>query len=186
VNPHATVERSEHLRLFYGLPLPADAAATIARWAREALAGRRGVRVLAPEHLHVTLAFLGYRPASELDVLREALRAAAAGMPSPELAIERYRETDRVGMLVLSDREDHATRLQARLAERLAALGVYRPERRPWLAHVTVARFRERPRLRPPFDGRARVSPSEAALYHSVLRSSGAQYHIVESVFLGG
>ena len=35
------------------------------------------------------------------------------------------------------------------LQERLERLGVYRREGRPWLPHLTVARWRERPRLRP-------------------------------------
>ena len=65
-------------------------------------------------------------------------------------------------------------------------LDVYRPENRVWLAHVTVARFRERPRAGPGVPSLGPVSPSEAALYHSVLRPSGAQYEILESVALGG
>jgi hypothetical protein len=59
-------------------------------------------------------------------------------------------------------------------------------EKRPWLAHVTVVRFKERPRLKPPLSGLGEISPSDAAAYHSVLRSGGAQYFVVESFALGG
>jgi hypothetical protein len=49
-----------------------------------------------------------------------------------------------------------------------------------------VLRFRERPRLRPALPDLGAVGPSEVALYHSVLRPTGAQYEIRESVALGG
>jgi hypothetical protein len=49
-----------------------------------------------------------------------------------------------------------------------------------------VARFRERPRLTPAVPDLGSFSPSEVALYHSVLRPAGAQYEILVSVALGG
>ena len=52
-------------------------------------------------------------------------------------------------MLTLADEAGAAARLAGRLHDELEALGVYRREARPWLPHVTVLRFRERPRLRP-------------------------------------
>ena len=89
-------------------------------------------------------------------------------------------------MLVLSDEEERATTFAADLHRGLEELGVYERERRPWLPHLTVARFREQPRLRPALPDLGVVSPSEAALYHSVLRRGGAQYEALESVRLGG
>jgi 2'-5' RNA ligase len=59
-------------------------------------------------------------------------------------------------------------------------------ERRPWLPHVTVLRFRSRPRLRPEPPDLGAFRTSDAAVYHSVLRSAGAQYEVLESVALGG
>ncbi len=106
-------------------------------------------------------------------------------MERPVLSPARYRETERVAMLVLEDRGGHAGELYRRLSVRLEELGVYKPERRPWLAHLTVARFQARPRLQPLLPELEPISPSEAALYHSVLRPSGAQYDIVDSVALG-
>jgi 2'-5' RNA ligase len=89
-------------------------------------------------------------------------------------------------MLVLDDEGGRATMLAERLQERLEVLGVFRREARPWLPHLTVVRFRERPRLRPPVDDLAAFSPSDAAVYHSALRPDGAQYTVLESVALGG
>jgi 2'-5' RNA ligase len=178
-----SVER-DALRLFYGLSLPPAATEALAVWGEQTLGKISGVRVIPPEHVHVTLAFLGRRPAGELPALCDALRAAADGVERPVFAPARYRETERVAMLVLEDEGGRAALLQARLSELLEQLGAYRPERQPWLAHVTVARFRARPRLRPELPALGRVSPSEAALYHSLLRPGGAQYEIVEAVAL--
>jgi 2'-5' RNA ligase len=115
-----------------------------------------------------------------------ALREAAAAADAIRLVPERYRETRSVGMLVLSDIDGAATRLADDLQGRLERLGVYERERRPWLPHLTVVRFRERLRLRPPLPELGEFSPSDAAAYHSVLRSGGAQYVVVESFALGG
>ena len=89
-------------------------------------------------------------------------------------------------MLVFDDDSGHATAMADDVHARLERLGVYRRERRAWLPHVTVLRFRERPRLRPELPDLGEVSPSEAAVYSSVLRPTGAQYEILESVPLGG
>ena len=89
-------------------------------------------------------------------------------------------------MVVLEDHGMCATRLANALAAGLEARGLYERERRAWLPHVTVLRFRRPPRLSPDPPDLGPVSPSELALYHSVLRRAGAQYEIRESVALGG
>lgn len=182
----ASVSADATLRLFYGLPLPAGVGDALGRWQASELLGDGPTRPVATGQLHVTLAFLGARPRGELAALRRVLAEAAAGAERPVLTVRRYRETDRVAMLVLDDEGGAAGRLQARLSAMLERLGAYRPERRPWLAHVTVARFGERPRLRPALPRLEPFSPSDAALYHSVLRPDGAQYSILEAVSLGG
>ena len=65
--------------------------------------------------------------------------------------------------------------------ERLAELGVYRLENRDWLPHVTVLRFRERPRLQPPLPELGPFAPSDAAAFLSRLHPSGAVYEVLES-----
>jgi RNA 2',3'-cyclic 3'-phosphodiesterase len=179
----ATVAGGERLRLFCALTLPDDVLDALVRWQGEALGGGR---IVSRENLHVTLAFLGHRPAGDVDVVAAELRAAAAGAESPEFDVCRYRETRSVGMLVLGDAEERATRLAVDLHGRLQRLGVYEPESRPWLPHLTVLRFRTPSRFRPPLPDLPPFSPSGAAVYMSRLRPGGAQYEILESVALGG
>ena len=180
----ASVGGRERPRLFLAFPLPHDAVERLAEWQRRELTDGR---IVPPENLHVTLAFLGARPAAELDAIAGALREATGGVgEKPVLTPERYRETRSVGMVVCSDEEGRATRIAEDVFERLERLEVYQRERRRWLPHITVLRFRERPRLDPPPPALGPVRLSEAAVYISVLRPSGAQYDVLESVALGG
>jgi 2'-5' RNA ligase len=183
VTSPGSVGGDERLRLFCALRLPEPALDTLEAWQ----AGRlpRG-RIVPREHLHLTLAFLGGRPAAELPSIAAALADAARDTGEIVFTPRRYRETRSVGMLVLDDASGESERLAARLFDRLEELGVYEREKRPWLPHVTVLRFRERPRLDPPLPELEPFSPSDAAVYSSTLRPTGAQYDVLESVALGG
>jgi RNA 2',3'-cyclic 3'-phosphodiesterase len=179
----ASVSGDERIRLFLALRLPDHVLDEVESWQREQL---RSVRVVPRDHLHVTLAFLGQRPADELDSVVDALRDAVAGVGEIGFTPSRYRETRGVGMLVLEDDGGQATLLAGNVQERLERLGVYRREVRPWLPHLTVARWRERPRLGlgPPPVGT--FVPSDAAAYLSRLHPGGAVYDVLASVALGG
>lgn len=183
----ASVAGDERLRLFLALRLPEPVLDVVEAWQRE-LPAAPGLRVMPRDHLHVTLAFLGHRPQRELDGILEALRAAAAGAGADlRLAPSRYRETASVAMLVLEDVGGGVVPLAEDVQARLEALGAYRREGRPWLPHLTVARFRgPRPRLRlePPPMGT--FVPSDAAAFLSRLRPGGAVYEVLASVALGG
>ncbi|HWM14497.1 MAG TPA: 2'-5' RNA ligase family protein, partial [Gaiellaceae bacterium] len=168
------------LRLFLALELDADVTTALRLWADSYLSGARPV-----DSFHVTLAFLGSRPAAELDGIAGALRESVAECAPFTLEPVRYRETRSVGMLVLADPSGEATRLAERVHERLESLGVYERERRPWLPHVTVVRFRERPRLAPPLPETGPFAPSGAAAFLSRLRRTGAHYEALESYPLG-
>jgi RNA 2',3'-cyclic 3'-phosphodiesterase len=180
----ASVGGDERLRLFLALRLPEPALDRLEAWQREHLPLGQ-VRAVPREHLHVTLAFLGHRPAGELPGIVRELREAAAGVRAVlRLTPVRYRETRGVAMLVLDDQDGRAEALAGDLQERLERLGVYRREGRSWLPHLTVARFRERPGLRPDLPNRGTyvLIPSDASAYLSRLRPGGAQYEILESV----
>lgn len=172
----------ERIRLFCALQLPDDAVAGLVVWQAQHLCCGR---IVPPENLHLTLAFLGHRPAGELPAIAGALREAARGATAVELQPGRYRETRSVGMVVLEDVGGAGAALAAGLGDRLERLGVYRPEGRPWLPHVTVLRFGERPRLRPPPPPLPRVRAVRAAVYASALGPAGARYEALETVELG-
>ncbi|MCS7007249.1 MAG: RNA 2',3'-cyclic phosphodiesterase [Thermoleophilia bacterium] len=176
----ATVAGDERLRLFLALELPDDVRASLRSWAQAHLRGGR-----LPAELHVTLAFLGSQQRSDLERILRTLREAAAEAAPFTLEPVRYRETRSVGMLVLTDPSGEATRLADRLQRRLEELGLYTRERRPWLPHVTVVRFRKRLGLVPPLPEVGPFAPSGAAAFLSCLHPSGARYEVLESCPLG-
>jgi 2'-5' RNA ligase len=184
MNAAASVEGDARVRLFLALQLDDRALDELVAW--QLGLPRGDFRIVPRENLHLTLAFLGHRPSDEIEPIRAELEHATAAAEPIELRAQGYRETRSVGMLVLHDERGAATKLAGDLHARLEQLGVYEPERRAWLPHLTVVRFRERPRLAPDLPRLGAISPSGAAVYHSVLRPSGAQYVVLHSAPLGG
>jgi 2'-5' RNA ligase len=185
MKPGASVGGRGRLRLFCALTLPDSVLDRTVEWQQRELGG--GGRVVPRANLHVTLAFLGSCAREDVEQVAEALAEASRGVSrAPVHAVVRYRETRSVGMLVLDDEEDRAAALAGDLHARLEGVGLYRPEARPWLPHLTVLRFDHPPRLRPRLPDLGAFSPSGAAVYHSVLRPGGAQYEVLESFALGG
>jgi 2'-5' RNA ligase len=180
VTSRATVGGDDRIRLFVALELPADVVDELVRWGKHHLERGRPV-----DSFHITLAFLGAQPRSAVAAIAGILRREAAATEPFVLEPVRYRETRSVAMVVLSDPSGRATSLANRVQCGFEALGVYERERRPWLPHVTVLRFRERPRLDPPVPEIGPFAPSGAAALLSRLRSSGAQYEVLESYPLG-
>jgi RNA 2',3'-cyclic 3'-phosphodiesterase len=183
VTSAGSVGGRERLRLFCAFRLPGEALDRLVLWQAEQLSGGR---IVPREHLHATLAFLGSRPAGELDSIAGALREASRSAGEIVFSAARYRETRSVGMVVMRDETGEGEGLAGRLFDALERLGVYERERRRWLPHVTVLRFRSPPRLDPPVPDLGAFRPSDAAVYMSALRPSGAQYEVLESVPLGG
>jgi RNA 2',3'-cyclic 3'-phosphodiesterase len=134
---------AERLRLFVALELP-DAARDALAAFRDAAADPAVWRPVRDEALHLTLAFLGHRPAEEVAPVSAALERSAGEAPplalGPALLLPPRRA--RVLCVEVADRSGELARLQARVAAALVAAGVYEAERRPFRAHATVARLR--------------------------------------------
>ena len=181
------MESDERLRLFCALLLPPSTLDGLSAWqsAQIETAGA-DLRVVPRENLHATLAFLGATPAARAEDVVDALRESCAGQEPPLFAVSRYRETKSVAMIELADARGRGEAIAERLFDALEARDLYHREARKWLPHVTVARFRARPRLAPSLPELGEVAPSDAAVMISRLRPGGAQYGVFESVSLGG
>jgi 2'-5' RNA ligase len=178
----------EKIRLFCAYPLPSASVAEIAAWQHEHLRGQVGAggRLVPPEALHVTLAFLGWRPVGDVPAIGRALADAAAGSEPAELQPVSFRRGRGVGMIVCKDSTGVASVFAAEVAERLEALGVYRREARAWLPHVTVLRSKQGGGASLHVANIRSISVVRAALYASALRPTGAHYDVLETVALGG
>lgn len=180
--------KSPRARLFIALDLPESMRAGIAAWGRRELADP-ALRPVAPQSLHVTLAFLGWTAEKEIPRLAEIVAASGGPAPAIELGQPVQRpERGRPRLFALPGSSPATIALQAGLQERLVAAHLYEPEKRPFWPHVTVARVRreERGSKRP-----ARVAKLPGAvpqallqpavcrrmtLYRSELQPQGAQY----------
>ena len=170
----------DHLRLFVALELPPPARAALVAF-RDAAAEPSIWRPVAAEALHLTLAFLGRRPATDVAVIEPILRAAAGSAPRLAFAGAVLLPPRRARVLcaALEDPDGTLAELQARVSDGLAAAGVYVPEKRPFRAHATVARLR--PRARAPRAVEAAPEPLEfhgeaLTLFVSRLHPHGARY----------
>ncbi len=180
MSSRATVDGDDRIRLFVALEVPDDVVVELVRWGKRHLVRGRPV-----ESFHITLAFLGAQPGSAVAPVAGLLRRETAATEPFVLEPVRYRETGSVGMLVLADPSGGATSLAGRIQRGLEGLGLYERERRPWLPHITVLRFREQASLGPPLPEIGLFAPSGAAALLSRLHSSGARYEVLESCSLG-
>jgi len=178
--PSPATSRPDHLRLFVALELPQPARDALIAFRDEA-ADPDVWRPVAPDALHLTLAFLGRRPATDLVAIDEVLYASVG--PAPRLALGEALllppRRARVLCASLDDPDGTLGALQSRVSDGLAAAGVYKPETRPFRAHATVARLR--PRARAPRAVEAAPEPIEflgeaLTLFVSRLHPSGARY----------
>lgn len=177
------------LRLFVALEPPAAALAALAEF-RTAAADPAVWRPVADSALHLTLAFLGHRPAGDVAAVRTAL-AASAG-PALELSLggglRLPPRRPRVLCAEVADPGGALASLRADLSARLVAAGVCEPEPRPFRAHVTVARLRSGARAP---RGPVRPAPAPVAftaehltLYASRSGPAGARYDPLARVAL--
>jgi RNA 2',3'-cyclic 3'-phosphodiesterase len=137
------------------------------------------------EALHVTLVFLGWQDEAAADRIAEAAFGALPGGPPPRLTSAGVKpippRNPRLFALDLDDEDGRATAWQAAMSDALEAGGWYRPEKRPFWPHITLARVKRGERRVPPpaTEPPPPVEPFEAGtatLYRSTLRPQGALY----------
>ena len=158
----------ERLRLFCALAAPRRDARRARRLAASSTSrGRAGV--VPAENLHVTLAFLGRRPAGEVPAIAARCAAAAAASAAAGRAAARPlpRDAERRDARARGRRAARRPRSRPTSASGSSGLGVYRRER----AAVAAARHRAAlPRAAadcapPPAGPRFDSVPSDAAVY---------------------
>jgi len=180
--------KSPRARLFVALDLPSDLREGIAAWGSEALADP-ALRPAAPEALHITMAFLGHRDEREIGEIAAVVREGCGPAPWVELLDPEPRPPrGRARLYALPVLSPGAEALQAGVEQGLAEGGFYKPEKRPFWPHVTVARVRpegrgsRRPAVVAMPPGRLPGGLSEAricrrmTLYRSELKPTGARY----------
>jgi 2'-5' RNA ligase len=195
------VTDDERVRLFVALELPAQVRDVLVGWRSEALAAAPDLeraallRAVPPDSMHVTLCFLGWRSTAEVPAIGAACETVsslrAAGLTVGE-ALWLPPRRPRVLTVSLADDEGRLAEVQARLSHKLEAGGWFRPERRSFLAHVTVARVGKggrvgrEARARLPEPPRVQFEGATVTLFQSRLSPRGAHYVALATVALAG
>jgi 2'-5' RNA ligase len=182
----------DRARLFVALELPAAVRRALFAWAREQVGEMARVRLVDPESLHVTLCFLGSRPVAEVDGIA-AVCAGITGLPAAALTLGEALwlppRRPRVLTVELADEQGRLTAVQSALSHALRDGGFYQPEKRPFLAHVTVARVQREgrpPRSELPAPEPLRFTGATVTLFRSQLGGGPARYQELTSVSLQG
>jgi 2'-5' RNA ligase len=161
-------------------------------WRERALAGRRDLRPVAVEALHVTLVFLGYLPEKEIERTASAAFEPLGALTAPTLAPREVRavppRSPRLYALDLADEGERAAAVQAAASDALAAARLYKPEKRAFWPHITLARVKRGERRPAPLEGPPPpVEPfraTDVTLYRSHLSRRGARYEALERLHL--
>jgi RNA 2',3'-cyclic 3'-phosphodiesterase len=189
--------KSPRARLFVALDLPDDVRAGLVDWQRTSLSDP-ALRVVRPEALHMTLVFLGYQAEKDAKTIAKAAFGVNAQAPAVELAREPVGvpRGKRPMLIALAANSDETIGLQKQIEERLVEAGFYKPEKRPFWPHLTVARVKpEAPGSRKPALIRNAphplpehmfrfFRPTRLVLFKSHLRRTGAEYEAMAELEL--
>jgi 2'-5' RNA ligase len=189
--------KSPRARLFVALDLPEHVREGLAAWQREELSGNELLRPSRSETLHMTLVFLGYQPERAIEHIAEAALGFEAEAPRVRLVADPVPvPRKRPRLFAIDSESDDSVALQSEVERRLVEARFYKPEKRPFWPHLTVARVRpERRGSKRP--ARVEVPPGplpepllepflgvRITLYRSHLRPTGAEYESVAQLEL--
>jgi 2'-5' RNA ligase len=141
------VSRDESVRSFVALELEAPLRAALGELQQRLRPTLGGIRLLRPDGIHLTLRFLGQASAAQVQALGPPLAAVARGCPALEAHVKGIgtfpeRGSPRV-LWVGVELPPAALDLQ-RACERAARDAGFEPEPRPFRAHLTLGRWRDR------------------------------------------
>jgi RNA 2',3'-cyclic 3'-phosphodiesterase len=155
--------------------LEPDEPEALAAWRDGLVAGRGDLR---PVPLHVTLVFLGWQYEKEVERIA-SLCSAVGSLPAALLTPSAVKPIPPRGWpRLFEDEGGRAVAAHAALSDALAAARLYRPEKRPFWPHLTLARVK-RGRRADPLEAGALPAPflgRRVTLYRSTLRPQGAVY----------
>jgi len=157
-----------------------------------------GVKPVKPESTHLTLRFLGPTPPDKVEEIRAAIQLAAENIRPFALELKGVgcfpnNRTPRVVWVGLAG-EETLMRLQSRIEDSLAELGIRR-ETRPFSAHLTLARIRDdatpasRRRVGEAVENTVyepdfKFPVDHVSLIKSILKPSGPEYSVLHRIDL--
>ena len=150
-------------------------------------------RWIPPENYHITLKFLGEVSDDMMPSLHEAAARVAAGAAPFRMTFGPFGARPRVLFFAVSVGADRLVVFASRVDQVMETAG-FEPERRPFRAHLTLARIKLRlsPGLRTALEAVAPLPPSASqavdrfVLMRSHLSRAGARYEEIGTYPLEG
>ena len=176
------------IRTFIAIDLPLAARDALEKVGKELQKTNGPVTWVKPERIHLTLKFLGDVSSEQIEDIQTALQVVAAGASAFRLrpmgcgAFPTIKQM-RVVWVGLCGDDEPLRKLQKEVETAMASLG-FKPEDRPFRAHLTLGRVKGRQNLRAlqeallalqTFEAEA-FDVTELVLYKSELRREGALY----------
>jgi RNA 2',3'-cyclic 3'-phosphodiesterase len=184
------VSAFEHARAFVAIELDPALREAIGDLQARLRPGLGGIRLVRPEGIHLTLRFLGDSSPTQIESLLPRLAEAAALCPPAEVlvgALGTFPERGSPRVLWLGLEVPQAVLDLQHACERAARAAGFDREERPFRAHLTLGRWRERAARpdQPPVDlGTTRLET--LVLFRSDLQPGGAVYTPLARFALGG
>jgi 2'-5' RNA ligase len=177
------------LRSFIAFKPPADIIQGIERLQNDLQSQGVAAHWVKPSNVHLTLKFLGDTDPAQTDAIRHGMQMAVAGQAPLKLALGGLGgfprlSRPRVLWQAVTGEIERLAVIQQQLETQLTPYG-FKPERRPYRAHLTLARIRHPQRWHPQSAAVVRNIPmarpqpftlDTLVWYQSQLRSSGAEY----------
>jgi 2'-5' RNA ligase len=171
---------SASVRAFIAIELDARLREAIGELQARLRPGLGAIRLVRPEGIHLTLRFLGDASPEQVETLVPLLAAAARACPpaeAPVVGLGTFPERGSPRVLWLGLDVPSAVLDVQRACERAARAAGFEREPRPFRAHLTLGRWRDRaprPDLPPADIGTTRLET--LVLFKSELRPDGAVY----------
>lgn len=192
----------EQIRTFVAIELD-DALQAALRQAQKQLKRSRVAHIgrwVSPDSIHLTLKFLGNVPVNRVDELRQAIHLACESFAPFHISLTSLRcfpNARRLRVIWVGVGGDLETlmRLQRSVESELNRIG-FKPEKRGFTPHLTLARIRNRARRHEreemgelisteQVDATASMTVREVSLIRSDLKPSGAVYTRLAAIPLG-
>lgn len=171
-------------RLFVALDLPDEVRRAAAGWGRAVVRSSGEMRVVPAGNIHITLAFLGNRPPSDLpliaDALADSINGEAGVAPALSLGAPVWlpRRRPRALALEIHDETGRLNQLQSEIVRALGSATGWQP-RRSFRPHLTAVRLGRKARAEDvdlPVTPANEFAAEAVGLYRSRLTPEGAEY----------
>jgi 2'-5' RNA ligase len=183
------VNAPDHVRAFVAVELDARLREALGEL-QARLRPRLGrIHLVRPEGIHLTLRFLGSTTPQQMEAMRPRLAAAASACPPAEVPVAglgTFPERGSPRVLWLGLEVPPRIHDLQKACERAARAAGFEKEDRPFQAHLTLGRWRDRaPRPELPAADLGTTRLETLVFFKSELRPDGALYTPLERFVLG-